>query len=51
MSDTPSPSLPERRPAVGRSISDRGVWIFAAAVIAGAGLLLGSVRDGCEIVR
>jgi len=45
MSDTPSSLAPERRPAVARAVSDRGVWIFAIAAVVGGGLLFGALEN------
>lgn len=45
MSDTPSSIAPLRRPAVARSISDRGLWIFAGTVAVGAVLLFASLES------
>jgi type IV secretion system protein VirB10 len=44
MSDAPS-SLPDRRPAVARVISDRGVWIFAVAAAVGGGVLFSVMEN------
>jgi len=45
MTDTPSPSIPGRRPAVGRVVSDRGLWIFAGVAAIGGGVLFGALEN------
>jgi type IV secretion system protein VirB10 len=45
MIDTPSSIAPDRRPAVGRAVSDRLVWIFAGAAVIGGGLLFGALES------
>jgi len=45
MSDAPSPFVPDRRPAVGRAVSDLGVWIFAGVALIGGALLFGALES------
>ena len=45
MTDTPSPPISDRRPAVGRVVTDRGLWIFAGAAVIGGGLLFGALES------
>jgi type IV secretion system protein VirB10 len=45
MSDTSPTSAADRRPSVGRAISDRGMWIFAAAAVVSGGILFGALES------
>lgn len=45
MSDAPSPFVPDRRPAVGRAVNDRGVWIFAGVALIGGAVLFGTLES------
>ncbi|MFK5098481.1 hypothetical protein, partial [Klebsiella pneumoniae] len=45
MSDRPSPSVQDRRPAVGKPANDRTVWIFAAAALIGGGILFVALEN------
>jgi len=45
MSDAPVSSAPDRRPMVGKAVSDRGPRLFAAAAVVGGAILFGALES------